>query len=240
MFEAIQDELPAGETLLLVGVTGSTAYGLSRPGSDIDRLGIYSIPTERVLGFGYNASKASHVWTEPDDVQLHELGKYLSLSLAGNPTITELLYLDEYEFVDPRIEPLIANRSRLLGATRIRAAYVGYAIAQAKRLRKREAQGQAGFNSDLAKRTAKHGRHCFRLLLQAEQLLATGTLSVDVSAHRDELFAIGELAESNVDAFSERFEKRREIIDAMDSVLPDEPDTGWAEEFLINFRRALL
>ncbi len=233
-------ELPDGEDLLLLGVTGSTAYGLSHEGSDVDRLGMYCVPTDDLFRLGFNQGKASHVLTEPDDVQLHEIGKYIGLVLKGNPTVTELLFLESYEHVDARVEPLIEMRSKLLGQRTVRAAYTGYAIAQAKRLGNRQEAGQAGFNSDLAKRTAKHGRHCFRLMLQAEQLLTVGEVTVDVSEHRDELFAIGELAETDVAAFQTKFEERCAYIDGLESVLPVEPDVAAAEQFLIDFRRGNL
>jgi len=230
------DALAPDEDLLLLGVTGSTAYGLATENSDIDRLGIYCVPSERLFGLDFNMAKASHVVTDPDDVQLHEIGKYVGLVLKGNPTVTELLYLSEHEVRDPRIEPLIDIRSKLIGQRTVRAAYTGYAIAQAKRLANRQEEGRKGFNSDLAKRTAKHGRHCFRLMLQAEQLLTEGTIHVDVSEHRDELFAIGELAESDVQAFLARFEARKDEIDALPSSLPEEPDVAAAEAFLRDFR----
>lgn len=230
------DHLGEGEELLLLGVTGSTAYGLANDQSDVDRLGIYSVPTETVLGLGFNQGKASRVLTDPDDVQMHEIGKYVSLVLRGNPTVTELLFLASYEVCEPRIEPLIEMRSKLLGQRTIRAAYSGYALAQAQRLANRQAEGRGGFNSDLAKRTAKHGRHCFRLMLQAEQLLTEGTITVDVSAHRDELFAIGELAETDVDAFLAKFKARQGELEALPSPLPEEPDHAAAEAFLVNFR----
>lgn len=229
--------LSEGEELLLLGVTGSTAYGLSHDGSDIDRLGIYSVPTNELFVLGFNQGKASHVLTDPDDVQLHEIGKYVGLVLKGNPTVTELLFLESHEHVDPRIEPLIDMRTKLLGQRTIRASYTGYAMAQAKRLANRVEAGRTGFNADLAKRTAKHGRHCFRLLLQAEQLLTEGDITVDVSAHRDELFAIGELAETDVAAFQVKFAERCAYIDGLESILPMEPDVAGAQQFLTEFRR---
>jgi len=228
--------LDDGDELLALGVTGSTAYGLATDASDVDRLGIYTVPTERLLGLDFNMSKASVVLTNPDDVQMHEIGKYLGLVLKGNPTVTELLFLAEYEVLDPRIEQLIAIRSKLLGQRTIRASYTGYAVAQAKRLANRSAEGRKGFNSDVAKRTAKHGRHCFRLMLQAEQLLTSGVITVDVSDHRDELFAVGELAESDVDAFLAKFEARKAQLDSLPSDLPEDPDWDAAHDFLVQFR----
>lgn len=234
--ETARAALAADEELLLLGVTGSTAYGLATEKSDVDRLGIYCVPTERLFGLNFQMAKASRVVTDPDDVQLHEIGKYVGLVLKGNPTVTELLFLPEHEVCDPRVEPLLAIRAKLLGQRTVRAAYTGYAIAQAQRLANRKSEGREGFNSDLARRTAKHGRHCFRLMLQAEQLLTEGTITVDVSDHRDELFAIGELAERDVDAFLERFEQRKAELDRLESPLPQEPDVEAAEAFLRTFR----
>ena len=236
----LRDKLATGNELLLLGVTGSTAYGLATEASDVDRLGIYCVPTQKLFGLDFNQSKESVVLTDPDDLQLHEIGKFVGLVLKGNPTVTELLYLDDYEVRDERIEALIKMRSSLLGQRTIRASYQGYALAQAQRLARRDGAGQKGFNSDLAKRTAKHGRHCFRLMLQAEQLLATGTMTVDVSAQRDELFAVGELAETDGGAFLAAFEARSARLELMASDLPDEPDVAAAEAFLVDFRMANL
>jgi hypothetical protein len=180
------------------------------------------------------------VLTDPDHVQMHEIDRHLSLGLKGNPAVTELLYLDSYQVCDPRIEPVIAIRSKLLGQDTIRAVCNGYAPAHAQRLANRRAEGRGGFNSDLAKRTAKHGRHCFRLMVQAEQLLTSGVITVGVSAHRDELFAIGELAQNDVDAFLSRFEARQAELDALPSTLPDTPDFAAAEAFLVGFQSANL
>lgn len=229
--------LDPGEELLLLGVTGSTAYGLSHEGSDVDRQGVYCVPTETVLGLSFNANKASHVLTDPDDVQLHEIAKFVGLVLKGNPTVTEVLFLSDYEILDDRMLPLLDMRARLLGQRTVRASYTGYAVAQAQRLANREAEGRKGFDSDLAKRTAKHARHCFRLMLQAEQLLTSGEIVVDVSAHRDELFAMGELAERDVQAFLDRFEQRKTELDSLDSAMAEEPDVEAAERFLVDFRR---
>jgi len=235
------------EEILLMGVTGSTAYGLAHADSDIDRLGIYAVPTERVFDIGWNQGKASRVSNDPD-VQLHEIGKYLKLILSGNPTITELLYLNEYD-IGPKTDVgyngywsgrLMTNRQKLTSTKAVKEAYVSYAVAQANRLANRQENGQKGFNSDLAKRTAKHGRHCFRLLLQAEQLLTEGTITIDVSGHRDELFSMGELAETNVSKFQEVFETRKQEIDNMESVLADDPDYEFVQDFLRKFRKSRL
>lgn len=228
-------QLKYGEQLLALGVTGSTAYGLANENSDEDQMGIYIVPTRKLFSFDFNVNKASRVSNDPD-IQMHEIGKYINLALSGNPTITEVMYLNEYLYFDGLLEPLVENRHKMSGSIKVKGAYVGYAVAQANRLVNRQENGRKGFNSDLAKRTAKHGRHCFRLMLQAEQLLTEGVVKIDVSDHRDELFAMGELAETNPEEFLRAFESRKNFIDSIDPVIPPEPDKEWAEKYLTQVR----
>lgn len=61
------------QNILLSGVVGSTAYGLAREGSDVDRLGMFAAPTETLLGL--HTPKESHVTTAPDRT-LHEAAKW--------------------------------------------------------------------------------------------------------------------------------------------------------------------
>ena len=49
-----------------------------------------------------------------------------------------------YEYLDPALESLIENRTKLLSGHKVRNAYVGYAVAQAKRLQNRELKAERG------------------------------------------------------------------------------------------------
>lgn len=227
------------ETLLL-GITGSTAYGLNTPQSDVDRIGVFAAPPEQFLGMNFNPDKMTKTTKDPD-LTMHELSKFLNLYTKCNPTIVELLFLESYDELDERLSVLLSQRASMLNSEGVRKSYGGYALAQAKRLQNRLESGKKGFNSDLAKRTQKHGRHCFRLMLQAEQLLTTGEMVVNVGDKRDFLFEVGELAEKNVDKFVELFEKEVQKLDTMESVLPAS-NNGFeiANNFLINFRKNYL
>jgi predicted nucleotidyltransferase len=48
---AMREECFVPGTMLLLGVVGSVAYGLNRPDSDRDRLGVYAAETGALLGF---------------------------------------------------------------------------------------------------------------------------------------------------------------------------------------------
>lgn len=153
-------------------VTGSVAYGLDTENSDIDRLGVYIADIHDILGLsGPDVVKNTYVSIDPD-ITMHEVGKFCSLAVKSNPTILELLWLQP-EHLTVAGKMLSDFRHKFLGANNIRNAYGGYATQQARRLLDRHKDGKVGFNSDLQKRTAKHGRHCYRLLLQGEELLIT-------------------------------------------------------------------
>ncbi|MFI6582459.1 DNA polymerase beta superfamily protein [Embleya sp. NPDC050493] len=225
---------------LLMGVVGSTAYGLATAESDEDLLGLYIADTRKVLGLGgANVTSGSRVTTKPD-VTMHELGKYCGLALKCNPTVTELLWLPEYRVETEAGRRLRALRGAFLSTEYVRSAYGGYAVQQAKRLLGRHEAGKEGFSADTAKRTAKHGRHCLRLLLQGQQLLRTGELLLDVSAHREDLFAVGRLAAEDPAAFARRFEQEKAALEAIDSVLPDRPDREAIETLVVDLRLAAL
>ena len=221
----------------LAGVVGSTAYGLAREGSDVDRAGVYIAPTDTILGLDGPAAAASSHTSHQPDVALHEVGKFLGLCLKANPTVTELLWLPADDVCTADGHLLVGLRTAVLSERAVRASYTGYAIAQARRLTNRHEAGKAGFAADLHGRTAKHGRHCFRLLLQARELLTDGTLTVNVAAHRDRIFEAGELAATNPTRFHDLFEREVAALDRSTSVLAAEPDRDQVNRTLVAIRR---
>lgn len=227
---------PHDGRVILSAVVGSTAYGLAHEGSDEDRLGVYVAGNDHVLGLdGHKVVSNSHVTTNPDRA-LHEVGKFVSLALKCNPTILELLWAD-HETRTPEGQLLVDTRQAFLAAPLVRAAYGGYAMQQAKRLLGRHADGKEGFNSDLRKRTEKHGRHCYRLLLMGQELLATGSLTLDVSASRDRIFEVGRLAAADPAAFEVVFDTEIAAMDTISSVLPDTNDRDAANRALLRIRK---
>lgn len=221
------------DNIILEGVTGSTAYGLATENSDIDVKGVYLLPTKTVLSIGFQPEHTTKDHTDPDWVY-HEVGKFMKLVINGNPTVTELLYLDEYTTLSPIGQLLIDNRAAFLSTKAVSNAYRGYAFAQAKRLNNRTEQGLDGYDSSLKNRFAKHTRHCFRLLMQARQLLETGTLDVKVTPkQREYLFAMGE---KTADEVVEEFMKQDAEFENIVSVLPDEPDYDKLNDILYKIR----
>lgn len=224
-------------TNLLVGVVGSTAYGLNGPDSDIDRLGMYAAPTVQFHGLHPPVLKtASLVGTNPD-YTLHEAGKFAKLALGGNPTVMELLWLPGYEVFTELGRQAIEIRTAFLSAEKVRDAYLGYAAKQFDKLKKR---GDGSFASDLKKNTAKHARHLMRLCHQGFLLHRTGNLTIRLE--RPESFhAFGEVvADGHIGVAEELIRHYEEAFDATPSALPDRPDEDKVEQWLRRVRAAHL
>ena len=216
---------------MLLGVVGSTAYGLAREGSDVDRIGVYVAPTAERLRL-YPPKRESHVDTDPDTT-IHEIGKYLLLALKGNPTITELMWLPHYQKINQDGYDLITMRTKVLSTERVRGAYGGYARDQIKKLVLRQSAGKRGFSADTQNRTAKHARHCFRLIEQGKYLLETGQLKLLVDNPED-YWVFDDMP---VDNMVRRFNEADKAFMEAKSVLPDKPDVETVEKWFAGLRR---
>jgi predicted nucleotidyltransferase len=222
--------------VLLSGVVGSTAYGLAGPGSDVDRLGVFAVPTVELHGL--RRPTESVVTTAPD-VTMHEAAKWCRLALNANPTVTELVWLPA-ELYEVRTElgaRLIAIRTAFLSAPRVRDAYLGYATRQLRALSD-AARVPAADRDRVHRRDAKHARHLARLLTQGEELYRTGTVRIrlaDPAGVREfgERVADGDrgAAERLLGQVSDRMRTAR-------SPLPVRPDEAAVDSWLRSVRAA--
>ena len=220
------------EHVLLSGVVGSHAYGLATEESDVDQLGVFAAPTEKILGLHPPADSLVNV---KPDITYHEARKYLSLVLRCNPTVTELLWLeDSYEVATVLGAELVGIRKSFLSAPYVRNAYLGYATQQFRRL---ENRGDGSFSSDTRLRTAKHARHLLRLLDQGLQLYRDGHLTVrvdDPDLYHDFGRAV---AAGDPDMARERLGHAEAMFDEARTPLPEHPDEKQAEDWLLKVRR---
>lgn len=219
--------------VILSGIVGSTAYGLNRPDSDVDRLGVFAVPTYELHGLRPLIETVCE--TKPD-VVLHEVRKYVSLCLKCNPSVTELMWLPEnlYEAKDRWGRQLVNMRQDFLSERLVRNAYLGYATSQFSRLLGR---GDGSFSSDTRKRTAKHARHLRRLLHQGLDLYQSANLVVEVPAdERQAYFDFGEAVAQDPDVARKELAAAEEAFDKVKSPLPAEPDFNEVERFLFELR----
>lgn len=223
---------------LLQGIVGSTAYGFAHEGSDVDRLGVYAVPTEDL--FGLNRPKESYVTTDPD-YTWHEIAKWCRLALKCNPTAMELVWLadDLYETITPSGRELIGMRNAFLSYQCVRSAYLGYATQQLVKMKswKVKMDNREDHDSIHAKRL-KHARHVVRLLVQAQELNADRNLVIRlpkpdwVWGIAEEMVADPTLGDSLLRAAEREFDGP--------TALPELPQVELIENWLRQTRRELM
>lgn len=112
--------------------SGSHAYGLATPESDVDLRGVAIPPREYFLGFAQRFEQAEA--TDPDLV-IYDIRKFFQLAAACNPSIVELLWTaaEDHLVVTPLGQRLLEYRSLFL-SRRAKHTFSGYAVAQLKRI----------------------------------------------------------------------------------------------------------
>jgi uncharacterized protein len=132
-------------TILLAKI-GSHAYGTNTPESDLDIKGVCIAPLEYYLGFKEFFQKDDG-WDNPNDPPsglfpilegvkdccIYELRKFIKLAASNNPTILEMLWLNDYEYLSPVGKNLVNHRQDFL-SKRVKHSYSGYAYAQLRKV----------------------------------------------------------------------------------------------------------
>ena len=229
--QPIENAAPADlhEHIIYRCVVGSRAYGLDEPGSDTDLRGIYLPPADLHWS----------LYGVPDQLEndatqecYWELQKFITLALKANPNILECLYTPMVESASPLAEELLDMRGMFLSKL-VYQTYNGYVMSQFRKLQKDlENYGDIRW---------KHAMHLIRLLLSGIQVLESGTLAVQVDAHRESLLQIrrGEIPWEKVDEW--RLELHRQFDAAFQNTpLPERPNYERANHFLIRARQSAI
>jgi len=118
------------EFVLLDCISGSQAYNLSLPGSDVDKKGIFILPKKELFGFNFTEQVSS----EKNDEVYFEIKRFLELLTKNNPNILELLNTPRQYvlFKHPLMDLIDGNDflSKLCFET-----FAGYAQTQIKKAR---------------------------------------------------------------------------------------------------------
>lgn len=159
--------------VILRGVTGSHAYGLATPESDVDMKAVAVKPTSEFLGLvkpRVDQLTKETIGTDVD-VVVHEVGKFIGLCVKSNPTASELLWLDDYDVLTHEGKQLIELRELFLSQESARNSYLGYTKAQVELMARRGVT---------LKRIHKASRHALRMMEQGATLWRTGQIVMRV------------------------------------------------------------
>ncbi len=127
------DRLEAQQHTIYLARHGSQAYDLATPTSDEDFKGVL-VPAQRYV-FGFKHRFEQFETHEPDDLVIYTLPKFFKLATACNPSIIEVLFVEEEDIVscEPEGELLRQERDRFL-SQRAHQTFTGYALSQLKRI----------------------------------------------------------------------------------------------------------
>lgn len=146
------------ENTIFLAMSGSHAYGMATPTSDYDYRGICIPGVQTYIGLldnfeqsvGSNTYESYPVGMLKDDprvdgadkdivpdMQVMELTKFVRLACRNNPSVMELLFTDEAEYVicKPIMRKLLDNRDKLL-SKQVKARFCGYAVSQLNRIKR--------------------------------------------------------------------------------------------------------
>lgn len=234
------------ESIILLGPTGSRAYGTATEDSDEDYKGIVIPPIDYYLGLDsfseYNNTGGKNYKNTKDDVDLTlmHLTKFVKDAMAGVPNNIEMLFLpiDQFSLLTEEGEQLVKARHLFL-SKQIMKKFGGFARGQAMQFKKSRKGRQ-----DLISRhgyDSKAFYHAVRLLLSAVEILSTG----DYSTYRKHDASLllecrnGEYSFDSAIQLLEGLEARLQLA-YEHSKLPESPDRVLVNRLLIELNFSIL
>lgn len=210
---------------------GSHAFGLATEDSDDDVRGIY-LPPARLHWSLYRLPEEVERSAGGKEEVYWELEKFVRLALKANPNVLEVLWSPRVLHANDVAKRLLSIRESFLSRL-IYQTYSGYVLSQFRRMT--NAYARTGTYR------AKHAMHLIRLLYSGVEALRHGTIRMDVGDCRDELLAI----KSGKWTFEQARERALELDRAFQeayagSSLPERPDYGMVDEFLVGARRRMV
>lgn len=114
-------------------ISGSHAYGLNVPTSDVDVRGIFINPLQERISLNF-AKGSEQVGDEKHDTTYYELARYMELAKDCNPNIIEFLWCPEdcWKIRKPAVDMLIDNRNMFV-SKKAYYTFSSYAFSQIKK-----------------------------------------------------------------------------------------------------------
>lgn len=122
------DYIKKHQLILFEVVSGSQAYGLATPQSDVDIKGVFYLPKESF----YTGDYLEQINNATNDVVYYELGKYIELLTKNNPNILEMMCTPDQHVLYKH--PLIEQITPELFLSKLaKETFAGYAMTQIKK-----------------------------------------------------------------------------------------------------------
>lgn len=226
------------ERTILLGISGSFAYGTNIENSDRDYKGICIPPIDYYLGLQsfneYNTAGGKNFKNTKDDIDITimHLNKFVMDAMKGVPNNIELLFLREQDYLKlTKVGRLLMNHRHLFLTKEIEKKFRGYAYSQIQKFKKKYEENlnkEASIQYD-----TKLFMNTIRLLTSAIEILETGDFQT-YRTNREELLACR--------TGKYHFNEALDLIEYYDaklkqafsqSRLPDKPDHDRINQLLI-------
>lgn len=121
------EQLRQTDWIIFECIVGSHAYGTNKEGSDIDKKGVYILPTSNVLSNNY----IPQISDEKQDTTFYEIGRFIELACDANPNILDLLAIpkDCIIYKSDLWDKYFPDTSIFL-TTKLKHTFLGYFYAQ--------------------------------------------------------------------------------------------------------------
>jgi len=124
------EDLKQQDLIIYECISGSHAYGLNIPTSDVDIKGVFVLPKQDFYGLNYIPQVADAT----NDKVYYELGRFIDLLSKSNPNILELLATPK-EHIRIKHPLLDKITPELFLSKRCKEAFGGYAFTQIRKAR---------------------------------------------------------------------------------------------------------
>lgn len=233
-------------------ISGSRAYGLDTPASDVDIRGVVCPD----LTWFFGLKNFEQVDNQKKDVCFYSLKKFFDLALKNNVHALEMLWMPErtVNYVHPVFQKVLDSK-HLFMSKRLGYTCGGYAYQQVKLMfvKKANNSGRQALIEKFGHDT-KMSSHALRILRMGREALTTGEMLV-YRPDREELLTIKngkyklhEMAVLGTDSVG-----KEAVVDGMlkeefdlfykalhTSSLPDKPDEKKIEQLLIDIHKEYL
>ena len=230
-YKAYAPKIPG--RILLCRVGGSQSYNTNTPSSDTDFLGVYAAWTEDILSLTPPQETLDNEEGVKPDYTVHEVKKFCSLLMSGNPTVLEFIFSDKFQMATDEWSELASNKKVFLTQKAVKN-YIGYAKGQLQRMLKGQSVHGHGGKPD-----EKFSYHIIRLLNDAKviaegkepQIYKTGEERDFLMKIRGGAFTPNQIAEMAQ-------QKINEIDVLRPWLLPAEVDKSFLNIWLLRIREA--
>ena len=231
------------ESVSMLTVMGSRAYGTETPESDWDFYGVLVPPVDvvfphlkgRITGFGkqvqeFNQSQGQHLENEGGefDVTIYNITRYFQLCMDGNPNMIDSLFTGDSSLVKcDNVGKIIRENRQLFLSQKCYHTFKGMAFSHMCRLNNRERIGKRAELINQYGYDVKDASHIIRLVEELKMILTQGDLDLKANSTLSLGVKQGLWKKEEV---VKHFEQSMEMLDAMvesqNVSVPYSPDEG--------------